>query len=197
MAMPELEAARLEGWIYAPKKGTLCALMTCVSALKSPDTRRLPRAAPTFKLRRRKKSPFPKQEQQTQYMVATDRVSEIFADARAVHADALRLLAAGDIRDAAEKAWCATKRATDALILARTGVETEISSDTARGLARLSTEDHAVRPLRRRYFIRQSHLHGTCFYLGLFANPWTKQKGRIRRTADYIIDKAENLAGVN
>ena len=47
-------------------------------------------------------------------MVATDRVTEIFADARAVHADALRLLAAGDIRDAAEKAWCATKRATDA-----------------------------------------------------------------------------------
>ena len=59
-------------------------------------------------------------------MVATDRISAIFADARAVHADALRLLATGDIRDAAEKAWCATKRATDALILARTGVEPEI-----------------------------------------------------------------------
>ena len=53
-------------------------------------------------------------------MVATDRVSDIFADARAVHADALRLLESGDIRDAAEKAWCATKRATDGLILART-----------------------------------------------------------------------------
>ena len=64
----------------------------------------------------------------------TDRVSAIFADARAVHADALRLLEAGDIRDAAEKAWCATKRATDALILARTGVEPEFSSDTTRGL---------------------------------------------------------------
>lgn len=37
-------------------------------------------------------------------MVATDRVSEIFADARAVHCDALRLLVAGDLRDAAEKA---------------------------------------------------------------------------------------------
>jgi len=128
-------------------------------------------------------------------MVATDRVTEIFADARAIHDDALRLLAAGDIRDAAEKAWCATKRATDAMILARAGVETEISSDTARGLARLSTEDHTVRPLRRRYFIRQSHLHGTCFYLGL-CEPLDETEGRIRRTADYI-DKAENLAGVN
>lgn len=37
-------------------------------------------------------------------MVATDRISEIFADARGVHGEALRLLAAGDIRDAAEKA---------------------------------------------------------------------------------------------
>ena len=47
----------------------------------------------------------------------------IFTDAQAVHAQALERLEAGDIRDAAEKAWCATKRATDALILARTGEE--------------------------------------------------------------------------
>ena len=44
------------------------------------------------------------------------RVSELFADARAVHTQAIVRLAGGDIRDAAEKAWCATKRATDALI---------------------------------------------------------------------------------
>ena len=36
-------------------------------------------------------------------MVATDRVSEIFADARAVHADALDRMAQGGIRYAAEK----------------------------------------------------------------------------------------------
>ena len=36
-------------------------------------------------------------------MVATNRVTAIFADARGVHADALRLLESGDIRDAAEK----------------------------------------------------------------------------------------------
>ena len=128
-------------------------------------------------------------------MVVADRVTEIFADARAVHAEALRQLAAGDIRDAAEKAWCATKRATDALILARTGTEPEISSDTSRGLARLSTEDLVFRPLRRRYHSRQSELHGDCFYLGL-CEPQEDVERRIRQTADYIAD-AENLAGVN
>ena len=35
------------------------------------------------------------------FMATADRVSEIFADARSVHVDALRLLAVGDIRDAA------------------------------------------------------------------------------------------------
>ena len=52
-----------------------------------------------------------------------DRVAELFADARMVHAQAMGRLEAGDIRDAAEKAWCATKRATDALIVSRTGEE--------------------------------------------------------------------------
>ena len=128
-------------------------------------------------------------------MVATDRVTEIFADARAVHADALRLLSEGDIRDAAEKAWCATKRATDALILAQTGVEPQISSDTTRGIALLAKDSEAADSLLKRYFTRQSHLHGACFYLGVF-EPFEEVERRIRQTADYITD-AENLAGVN
>lgn len=37
-------------------------------------------------------------------MVATDQVSEIFADALRVHGEALERLAAGDIRDVTEKA---------------------------------------------------------------------------------------------
>ncbi len=126
-------------------------------------------------------------------MVTTDRVPAIFADARAVHVEALRLLEAGDIRDAAEKAWCATKRATDALILARTGTEPEISSDTASGLVRLATEDQVFRALRRRFHSRQSTLHGDCFYLGL-CEPFDEVERRIRRTADYISDAAR-LAG--
>ena len=54
-------------------------------------------------------------------MVATGQAGEIFADAYALHASALERLDAGDIRDAAGKAWCATKRATGALILVRQG----------------------------------------------------------------------------
>ena len=54
-------------------------------------------------------------------MVATDRVRALFADARDLQADALEMLEQGRIRNAAEKAWGATKRATDALALARTG----------------------------------------------------------------------------
>lgn len=122
-------------------------------------------------------------------MVATDRVTEIFADARAVHADALRLLAAGDVRDAAEKAWCATKRATDALILARTGVEPEQSPETTRRPIRLSMVDDALGPLIGRYFTRQGHLHGACFYMGE-CEPADEVERRIRQTADFVADAA-------
>ena len=126
-------------------------------------------------------------------MVITDRVPAIFADTRAVHADALRLLDSGDIRAAAEKAWCATKRATDALIIARTGEAPEFSSDTSRGLVRLASADSAVNPLIGRYYSRQGHLHGECFYHGI-CEPAAEVERRIHQTADYITDAAR-LAG--
>ena len=126
-------------------------------------------------------------------MVATDRVSAIFADARAVHADALRLLEAGDVRNAAGKAWCASKLATNALILARDGLEPQISSDTPRGLAGLATEDQAILPLFTRYHVRQGYLYGTCFRLGICV-PLDDVERCIRQTADYISD-ATRLSG--
>ena len=126
-------------------------------------------------------------------VTTTNRIADIFSDARAVHADALRLLEAGDVRDAAEKAWCATKRATDALILARTETEPEISSDTSRGLLMLAGEDSSVSSLVGRYYSRQGILHGTCFYLGI-CEPASEVHRRIYQTADYISDAAR-LAG--
>jgi len=125
-------------------------------------------------------------------MLATVLVSTIFADARSLHADALRLLEADDIRDAAEKAWCATKHATDALILARTDEKPQFSSDTSRGLLMLAKADGAVNSLVGRYYSRQGHLHGECFYHGI-CEPVTEVERRIRQTADYIND-AEQLA---
>ena len=125
-------------------------------------------------------------------MAATGEVSEIFADARKMHESALEKLSEGDIRDAAEKAWCATKRATDALILARTGEEPEKSPETSRMLNVLVSQDQRIRTLVGRYYSRQSQLHGECFYLGL-CGPIDQTERRIIETADYIRD-AETLA---
>ena len=49
----------------------------------------------------------------------TNRIEEIFQDARELQADALEMLAQGRIRNAAEKAWGATRMATDALSIAK------------------------------------------------------------------------------
>ena len=129
-------------------------------------------------------------------MVATDRVRQLFADARALQAGALEMLALGDVRNAAEKAWGATKRATDALILARIGEEPERTPESAQGLLLLQAEDDLVREARMvgRYYTRQGHLHGDCFYAGL-CEPIEGTERRIRMTADYI-DDAERLAGL-
>ena len=125
-------------------------------------------------------------------MVATRRVQEIFDDARGMHSEALERLAAGDIRDAAEKAWCATKRATDALILARTGEDPVLTTITTNGLDALARDDSNVKPLVGRYYSRIHQLHGLCFYAGI-CNPETER--RIRETAIYIED-AERLASL-
>ena len=50
-------------------------------------------------------------------MVATERVNFLFADGRALYGDALEMLVQGKIRNPAEKAWGATKRATDGVVL--------------------------------------------------------------------------------
>ena len=120
--------------------------------------------------------------------------TRVFADARQMHESALRRMAAGDIRDAAEKAWCAAKRATDALILARTGEEPQRSTDTGAGLREIARRDPGARSLRARYYERQGALHGECFYIGL-CEPVEGIERLIRETADYIED-ARRLAAV-
>ena len=125
-------------------------------------------------------------------MVATDRVREIFADAHALYDDALERRAAGDIRDAAEKAWCATLRATNALILARTGEEPERTPETSGRLDRLARRDPAATSLVGRYYSRQQRLHGDCFYYGILEYRDEIER-RIRETNEYISD-AEALA---
>ena len=117
----------------------------------------------------------------------------VFADAREMHAAALERLAAGDTRDAAEKAWCAAKRATDALLLDLTGTLPPRSPDTTRGLRTLAAADPAFHSLRDRYFSRQAALHGDCFYTG-WCEPIADTELLIRETIEYVRD-AEILAG--
>ncbi len=119
-------------------------------------------------------------------------VTGVFADAEGMHAAALERLAAGDIRDAAEKAWCAAKRATDALVLARTGELPPELSDTTHALRTMAVAGPEVRHLRDHYFTRREVLHSDCFYTGL-CEPIEDTERLIRETADYI-EQARRLA---
>ena len=120
-------------------------------------------------------------------MLASERVFEVFEDAKQMHVASLERLEQDDIRDAPEKAWCATKRAVDALVLARTGHEPEKSPVTTRELVRLSRGDDRIRPLVDIYFRYQGALHGDCFYLGL-CEPMDAVREWVREVADFIRD---------
>ena len=125
-------------------------------------------------------------------MLAIDPVNKTFANARASHRDAMELLAAGDIRSAAGKAWYATLCATNALILARTGKESQDTPATSRGLDQLAQQEPAAKCLVGRYYSRQISLQENCFDFGMCEPAETIQR-RIRETIDYIQD-AETLA---
>ena len=119
---------------------------------------------------------------------------DIFADARAVHASALEWLEADDIRDAAEKAWCATKRATEALLLATTGEVPPTTVRVSGGLRALGRESEAARSLRDRFGSAARYLHHDCFYNG-HCEP-LEDTEQLIRAADQFIADAESLAGM-
>ena len=127
-------------------------------------------------------------------MLKTRDADFLFADARGLYEDALNMLEQGLLRNAAEKAWCATKRATDALILARTGVEPRTSGQTMRRLRQLRGEDPSLEPLRKAYGTRQSFLHGACFYDGIL-EPADDIIRDVRETIQYIKDAQAKAAG--
>ena len=114
-----------------------------------------------------------------------ERVDELFADARQMYDHAIERLDQGDIRDAAEKAWCATKRATDGLILAITGEEPVTTAATSDGLDDLARQAPQTRSLQGRYYSRLGQLHGACFY-DRRCNQETER--RIRETIAYVND---------
>ena len=125
-------------------------------------------------------------------MLETRQVEFLFDDARGLYDDALEMLEMGRLRNAAEKAWCATKRATDALILARTGEEPRTSGQTMRMLRQLRRQDPSLEPMRKDYATRQSFLHGACFYDGVL-EPEDDIIADVRETIEYI-QKAEAMS---
>ena len=118
-------------------------------------------------------------------MLETTQADLLFADARSLYEDALEMLDQDRLRNAAEKAWGATKRATDGLILARTGREPRTSGQTARVLQQLRRQDSSLEQLRLKYGARQYFLHGRCFYDGI-VEPADAVIADVRETVDYI-----------
>lgn len=120
-------------------------------------------------------------------MTTVDTVQSIFDDAERMARQAVERLKQGDIRDAAEKAWCSILRATNAVVLAYTGTEPLRTPQTTMSLDSLAERDPRFNSLKNRYFSRQETLHGLCFYLGI-CEPREAIERRIRETPQYIQD---------
>ena len=97
----------------------------------------------------------------------SERGKFLIADAWSLHQDALEMLSQGRLRNAAEKAWGATKQATDAVILERTGREPGTTGITYRGIRGLRHQSAELESLANRYSQRMQDLHGSCFYDGI------------------------------
>jgi hypothetical protein len=127
-------------------------------------------------------------------MMTDNRVETIFQDAETLYTRAIEELDRGNIRDAAEKAWGATLRATNALILAKTSKEMEGAKETTRELHKFAGRDKEVdEKLIGRFHTRRDFLHGDCFYMGI-CEPSDQIERRVRETKHYIQD-ARKLAG--
>lgn len=118
---------------------------------------------------------------------------ELFKDAEFLYQEAIEELDRGKVRNAAEKAWGATLRAANGLILARMSVLPQYpsgESGTAKMLAEISYKDSRIEEKRieARYYTNQGSLHGECFYRGVIDD---KYKKRIIQTIDFIKDVRE------
>ena len=127
-------------------------------------------------------------------MTMTVTVRETFDDARRLYDSAMERLDADDVRDAAEKAWCAARRATEALLLAHnSGATVNNTIQVSAGLRQLALQDEAFSTLPPRLAERARYLHNDCFYNG-HCEPLESTARLVRETIHYIQD-SEALAG--
>ena len=116
---------------------------------------------------------------------------DLISDARAIHDEAMARLAAGDWRDAAEKAWCATRNATEAAVLEVYGLDNTKSTNIDAGLRALAREwGGEWITARKSYSDVVYHLHIEAFYRGIYH---MDIPDLIRDVACYI-DLVEELA---
>ena len=102
-------------------------------------------------------------------MLENASARNLIVDARAVHNAAMARLEVGDWRDAAEKAWCAARNATEAAILEIYGVESSRSTNIDAGIRSLARERGGEWiELRRNYTEVVYHLHIEAFYGGVW-----------------------------
>ena len=116
----------------------------------------------------------------------------LMEDARAMQAEGVRLMDAGDWRNGSEKGWLAVCHATEALVRAVTRVENSTDRYSSLGLSKLAMErggEYRELVILWGYF---SHylLYGA-FYDGVYHDDLAET---VREVADYI-RRAEELAG--
>ena len=126
-------------------------------------------------------------------MLATKRGQVLLAEAWEFYDEAIKLLEQGDLRNAAGKAWEESEKATNAMILERTGREPHNERETSREVRFLILEGEVFKAFSYR-FVGQIHdLYGDC-YIDTHCEPEDYHEEMIRDTNSYIRE-AERLAG--
>ena len=116
----------------------------------------------------------------------------LMQDARAMQAEGVRMIDAGDWRDGAEKGWLAVRNATAALVWEVTGRRIRSSSSIRSGLRRLARRQGGKYAELSELWSKYAHfLHQGAFYDGIHNNGLPEL---VRDVADYI-RRAEELAG--
>ena len=134
-------------------------------------------------------------------MLEKERSAALFAESRASYADAMKCLDEAvseldraELVKSVEKAWIAALQATNALILARSGVEPKADDDreTSRNLMKLASANPKLREILRQYSSVSFILFDTVL-CEKDIEPVSLLIEDIRATADYLRD-AEGLA---
>ena len=126
-------------------------------------------------------------------MLALERVKELLSEAWALYDEAVELLEQRNLRFAAGKAWNASEKAANALILERTGQEPQNPNETSVGISYLGEEGPGQNDFRSRFASQFENLYGDC-YIDNHCEPEDYHEEMIRNT-DSFIREAERLAG--